>query len=67
MQSNFKSPSVAGPTFVMSASVIGGAFNVVLPKSVVDEVIDADFTDTRTRRGVAETCLDFFILATPQA
>jgi len=51
----------------MSASVIAGVFNFALPKSVVDEVIDADFTDTRTRRGIAETCLDFFILATPQA
>ena len=65
--SNFKSPIVAGPTFAMSASVIGGSFNFALPKSVVDEVIDADFADTRTRRGIAETCLDFFILATPQA
>ena len=67
MPSNFKSPSVAGPTFVMSASVIGGAFNVVLPNSVMDEVIDAPLADARARRGVAETCLDFFILATPQA
>jgi hypothetical protein len=67
MPSNFKSPSVAGPTFAMSASVIAGAFNFALPNSVIDEVIDAAFVNTRARRGVAETFLDFFILATPQA
>jgi len=51
----------------MSASVIGGAFNFALPKSVMDEVINADLADTRARRRVAETCLDFFVLATPQS
>jgi hypothetical protein len=51
----------------MSASVIGGAFNVVLPNSVMHEVIDPPLAETRARRGIAETCLDFFILATPQA
>ena len=30
-------------------------------------VIDAGLADTRARRGFAETCLDFFVLATPQA
>jgi len=50
----------------MSASVIGGAFNFALPNSVMDEVIDADLADTRVPRRVVETCLDFFILATPQ-
>ena len=50
----------------MSASVIGGAFNFALPNSVMDEVVDADLADTRVPRRVAETCLDFFILATPQ-
>ena len=67
MPSNLKSPSVAGPTFAMSASLIGSAFNFALPNSVMDEVIDADLADTRARRRVAETCLDFFILATPQS
>ena len=66
MPSNFKSPSVAGPTFAMSASVIGGAFNFALPNSVMDGVIDADLADTRARRRVVETCLVIFILATPQ-
>ena len=67
MPSNFKSPSVAGPTFAMSASVIAGAFNFALPNSVMDEVVDADLADTRVPRRVAETCLDFFILATAQS
>ena len=66
MPSNLKSPSVAGPTFAMSASVIAGAFNFTLPNSVIDEMIDADLADTRACRRVTETCLDFFILATPQ-
>ena len=30
-------------------------------------VIDAGLADMRARHGVAETCLDFFVLATPQA
>jgi hypothetical protein len=51
----------------MSASVVAGAFNFALPNSVIDEVIDAAFVNTRARRGVAETFLDFFILTTPQA
>jgi hypothetical protein len=38
----------------MSASVRGG-------------VIEAELAITRARRGVAETCLDFFVPATPQA
>ena len=45
MPSNFKSPSVAGPTFAMSDNVMG-------------IVIDAALADTRARRGIAETCLD---------
>ena len=53
MPSNFKSPSVAGPTFAMSDNVVG-------------IVIDAPLADTRARRGIAENCLDFFILPTPQ-
>ena len=58
---------MAGPTFAMSASVIGGAFNFALPNSVMDEVVDADLADTRVPRRVVETCLDFFVLATPQS
>ncbi len=35
--------------------------------NVMGIVIDAALADTRARRGIAETCLDFFILPTPQA
>lgn len=49
----------------MSASVIAGAFNFALPNSVMDAVIDADLADTRTRRGVPKSFVDFFVLATP--
>ena len=31
------------------------------------DVIEAGIADTRARHGVAETCLDFFVPATPQA
>ena len=82
MRSNFKSPSVAGPTFAMSASLRGGVIEAELAiKRARGGVIDAGLTDTRARRGVidagladtrarcgvAETCLDFFVPATPQA
>ena len=68
MPSNFKSPSVAGPTFAMLASVRGGVIEAELAITRArGGVIDAGLADTRVRRGVAETCLDFFVLATPQA
>ena len=82
MPSNFKSPSVAGPTFAMSASFRGGLIEAELAITrarggVIDAgladtrmrrgVIDAGLADTRARRRVAETCLDFFVPATPQA
>ena len=80
MPSNFKSPSVAGPTFAMSASLRGGVIEAELAITharggVIDAglaitrarrgMIEAALADTRARRGVAETCLDFFLLATP--
>ncbi len=80
MPSNFKSPSVAGPTFAMSASLRGDVIEAELAitrarDGVIDAglaitrarggVIDAGLADTRARRGVAETCLDFFVVATP--
>ena len=68
MPSNFKSPSVAGPTFAMSASLRGGVIEAELAITRVRrDVIEAGIADTRAHRGVAETCLDFFLLATPQA
>ena len=82
MPSNFKSLSVAGPTFDMSASLRGGVIEAELAITrarggVIDagladtrvrrDVIDASLADTRARRGVAETCLDFFVSATLQA
>ena len=82
MPSNFKSPSVAGPTFAMSASLRGGVIEAELAITrarggVIDAglantrarggMIDADLADTRARRGFAETCLDFFVSATLQA
>ena len=82
MPSNFKSPSVAGPTFAMSASLRGGVIEAELAITrarggVIDAgladtrayrgMIEAALADTRVRRGVAETCLDFFVPATPQA
>lgn len=54
MPSNFKSPSVAGPTFAMSDNLIG-------------RVVDAAPTDTRAHRRVAKPCVDFFVPAIPQA
>ena len=82
MRRNFKSPSVAGPTFAMSASLRGGVIEAavaitrarggVIDAGLADTrarrgMIDAGLADTRARRGVAETCLDFFVPATPQA
>ena len=82
MPSNFKSLSVAGPTFAMSASLRGGVIEAELAITrarggAIDAgladtrmrrgVIDAGLADTRARRRVAETCLDFFVPATPQA
>ena len=68
MPSNFKSPSVAGPTFAMSASLRGSVIDAGLADTRMRRgVIDAGLADTYARRGVAETCLDFFVLATPQA
>ena len=68
MRSNFKSPSVAGPTFAMSASLRGGVIEAELAITRVRrDVIEAGIADTRARHGVAETCLDFFVPATPQA
>ena len=82
MPSNFKSPSVAGPTFAMSASLRGGVIEAELAITrarggVIDAgladtrayrgMIDAALADTRARRGVTETFLDFFVSATPQA
>ena len=82
MPSNFKSPSVAGPTFAMSASLRGGVIEAelaitrvrggVIDAGLVDTrayrgMIEAALADTRARRGFAETCLDFFVSATLQA
>ena len=82
MPSNFKSPSVAGPTFAMSASLRGGVIEAELAitrarRGMIDAgladtrayrgMIEAALADTRARRGVTETFLDFFVSATPQA
>ena len=82
MPSNFKSPSVAGPTFAMSASLRGRVIEAelsitrarggVIDAGLVDTrayrgMIEAALADTRARRGFAETCLDFFVSATLQA
>ena len=52
----------------MSASLRGGVIEAELAITRVRrDVIEAGIADTRARRGFAETCLDFFVLATPQA
>jgi hypothetical protein len=52
----------------MSASLRGGVIDADLADTRArGGAIDAGLADTRARHGVAETFLDFFVPATPQA